>query len=379
MEWKVLVKNLVPKKNLLLAVTVTGFMVLLAALAPAAQAGGKPDKTDKPSNSVDKPSGSTDGSSNSGGSSTDNSTPVAPSSTSGSASTTNLVSSPFTFTGSDSFGRSASALFSLSGSNLIMQLLNDSSADSWVPTDVLTGLFFNLTGASLNPISAMLGEGSVIYDLATSSKNIGGEWAFGSKLNIGSTNYGYGVSAAGLGLFGPKDRFDTASNLAGTENIGGLDFGIVTAGDNPQTGNGGLDRNLIKGSTVFTFGLSNLTADFDLAKSLSNLRFQYGTNTSEPSFSGVLNNPVSNPTPEPPVVSNPNPPNPTTPEPPGGTPENPQTPEPPAPVIPPVVVDVSDPKPPTKPVEVPEPSTVFLALMSLGAFKLLKRQEDVKA
>jgi hypothetical protein len=391
-----------------------------------------------------------------------------------------------------------------------MQLLNTSTADSWVPTDVLTGLFFNLSGATLNPLSASLGEGSVIYDLASYSKNVGGEWAFGSKLGIGTKTYSYGVSAAGLGLFGPKDRFDTSSNLAGTENVGGLDFGIVTAGDNQATANGGLDRNLIKGSVVFTFGLSNLSSNFDLAKAIGDVRFQYGTSTSEASFSGSLSNPssgtkpvevVSTPAPAPTpvpapaptptpetkpveVVSTPAPapapvpvpaPTPTpetkpveivstpapaptpipetkpveivpisaptpetkpveilpistpapTPEikpvevmpistpapepeikpveavvPPAPEPEtkpveavspsvppssstSPEpevkpvevvTPPPSSPTLPPVAVVSSVPKEPTKPVEVPEPSTVFMALSSIGAFKLLKRK-----
>ncbi|MCY7322915.1 MAG: PEP-CTERM sorting domain-containing protein, partial [Phormidesmis sp. CAN_BIN36] len=163
-----------------------------------------------------------------------------------------------------------------------------SQADSLVPTDVLTGLFFNLSGATLNPLAASLGAGSQVYGATSPIGNVGGEWASASNLAIGSNTYNYGVSAAGLGLFGPKNRFDTSSNLSGTENVGGLDFGIVTAGDNPNTGNGGLNRDLIKGSVLFTFGLTNVASNFDLTKAISNLRFQYGTATSEPSFAGSL-------------------------------------------------------------------------------------------
>ncbi len=199
----------------------------------------------------------------------------------------NTSSSSILWAGLDG-NRSASALFSSTGNTLTIALNNTSQADSLVPTDVLTGLFFNLSGATLTPLAASLGSGSQVYGAASPMGNVGGEWASASKLAIGSSTYNYGVSAAGLGLFGPKNRFDTSSNLSGTENVGGLDFGIVTAGDDPKTGNGGLNRDLIKGSVLFTFSLTNVASNFNLAQAVSNLRFQYGTATSEPSFAGSI-------------------------------------------------------------------------------------------
>ena len=212
-----------------------------------------------------------------------------PTSTAGTTQTTSSNPTPPSVLWAGSNGtRSASALVSLTGSTLTIALKNTSQADSSVPTDVLTGLFFNLSGATLRPLAASLGAGSQVYGATSPISNVGGEWASASNLKIGSSTYGYGVSAAGLGLFGPKNRFDTSSNLSGTENVGGLDFGIVTAGDNPNTGNGGLNRDLIKGSVLFTFGLTNVASNFNLAQAVSNLRFQYGTATSEPSFAGSL-------------------------------------------------------------------------------------------
>ncbi|MCY7278600.1 MAG: PEP-CTERM sorting domain-containing protein [Phormidesmis sp. CAN_BIN44] len=219
-----------------------------------------------------------------------------PTSSAGTTQTTssNTILSSILLAGSAE-NRSASALFGLTGNTLTIALNNTSQADSLVPTDVLTGLFFNLSGATLSPLAASLGAGSKVYGATSQVSNVGGEWAFGSKLAIGSSAYNYGVSAAGLGLFGPKDRFDTSSNLSGTENVGGLDFGIVTAGDNPTTGNGGLNRDLIKGSVLFTFGLTNVAANFNLAQAISNLRFQYGTATSEPSFTAKVTLPPKEP------------------------------------------------------------------------------------
>jgi hypothetical protein len=52
----------------------------------------------------------------------------------------------------------------------------------------------------------------------------------------------------------------------------------------------------------------------------------------------------------------------------------------PGPNLPPVAITPDAPKPPTKPVEVPEPgTTTALALSALGAFRLLKRKKDVTA
>lgn len=45
-----------------------------------------------------------------------------------------------------------------------------------------------------------------------------------------------------------------------------------------------------------------------------------------------------------------------------------------APVLPPVVIVPPDEKPEEKPVEIPEPSTAFLALASVGTFKVLKKR-----
>jgi hypothetical protein len=209
-----------------------------------------------------------------------------------------------TFTGSDSFGRAASATFDTSGTNFLVTLTNTSSADVLVPTDVLTGVFFNLSDdPSLRRTSAVLASGSTVsYDSDGQPAGgvVGGEWAYNADVSNGSLRgVNQGISATGLGIFGPPDRF-AGANLADNENVGGLDYGILSAGDNPATGNGGVTRSggLIRNSVVFT--LSGLPTGFNPMTSISNVFFQYGTNLSEPRIAGTAtSNPNSQSVPEP--------------------------------------------------------------------------------
>jgi hypothetical protein len=196
-----------------------------------------------------------------------------------------------TFTGSDSFGRAASATFDTSGTNFLVTLTNTSSADVLVPTDVLTGVFFNLSGdPSLRRTSAVLASGSTVsYDSDGQPAGgvVGGEWAYNADVSSDSLRgVNQGISASGLGIFGRSNRF-AGANLADNENVGGLDYGILSAGDNSATGNGGVTGSggLIRNSVVFT--LSGLPTGFNPLTSVSNVFFQYGTNLSEPRIAGT--------------------------------------------------------------------------------------------
>jgi hypothetical protein len=211
-----------------------------------------------------------------------------------------------TFTGSDSFGRAASATFDTSGTNFLVTLTNTSSADVLVPTDVLTGVFFNLSGdPSLRRTSAVLASGSTVsYDSDGQPAGgvVGGEWAYNADVSSDSLRgVNQGISASGLGIFGRFNRF-AGANLADNENVGGLDYGILSAGDNPATGNGGVTGSggLIRNSVVFT--LSGLPTGFNPMTSVRNVFFQYGTNLSEPRIAGTATstpNPNSQSVPEP--------------------------------------------------------------------------------
>jgi hypothetical protein len=189
-------------------------------------------------------------------------------------------------------GRSASADFTVSGSNLIVTLTNTSTADGLVPTDGLTGVFFDLQGSptlSVTGGSALLGPLSTVINPPSPGPatdpapvgSVGSEWAFKGGLSVG-TRGAYGISSSGLGIFGPGDRFITTSgSLSGPDDPDGIQYAITTAGDDPTTDNGGYDVPLIKNSVVFT--LTGFTGSL----SVSNVLFQYGTGLTEPTIPGT--------------------------------------------------------------------------------------------
>jgi hypothetical protein len=63
-----------------------------------------------------------------------------------------------------------------------------------------------------------------------------------------------------------------------------MDYGLLSAGDDPTTGNtpvtGG--NPLIHDSVVFT--LTGLPSGFDPSRDIGNITFQYGTSLSEPNI-----------------------------------------------------------------------------------------------
>jgi len=192
-----------------------------------------------------------------------------------------LSAAPITFT-SSSGDLSASVKFTISGGNLVATLTNTSTNDVLVPSDVLTGVFFNLSGgASLTPITAILGAGSTVQFGGTDPGNsVGGEWAFKQGLSGAPNGLPMGISSTGLGIFGPGDRFP-GNNLQGPMEPDGLQYGITSANDNLLTGNAKVTgtQALIQNSVVFT--LSGLPSGFDPSTAITEVFFQYGTSLSE--------------------------------------------------------------------------------------------------
>jgi hypothetical protein len=219
------------------------------------------------------------------------------------AATTAAVATPITFTGTDG-SRAASALFAASGTDLIVTLTNTWTADAMVPTDVLTGVFFDIDIAgnpALGRTSAVLNSGStVLFGGSDAGGVVGGEWAYKNSLSVASGVGTQGISSSGLGLFGPGDRFP-GTDLQGppSGSVDGLQYGLTTAGDDPTTGNTPMTGTnaLIKNSVVFTLG--GLPTGFDPSSSVSKVYFQYGTALDEPRFSGDLPPPVGGAVPEP--------------------------------------------------------------------------------
>lgn len=187
--------------------------------------------------------------------------------------------------GASQGAREASVSFEVSGSDLIVTLTNTATADALVPVDILTAVFFDVTGGSLSltRTSAIVPAGSFVHNGMTDPGNVvGGEWAYLSGLAGAPEGTSYGISSVGLGLFGPGDRFP-GTDLEPPTSPDGLQYGITSAGDNLGTGNMPLMTNpLIKNAVVFT--LSGLPMGFDPMTQIENIQFQYGTDLSEPHF-----------------------------------------------------------------------------------------------
>jgi hypothetical protein len=219
------------------------------------------------------------------------------------------------WTAGDEDGRQAHVGFRKSGDTLTVTLVNSSSRDALVPTDVLTAVFFSLAsgGPDLTPISALMYEyggksgelvvnGQRIIDRPAQAYtsganhetidvlggNVGGEWAY-ARTDVTPPGPGnHGISSAGYDVFG-KGNFGGA-NLAGPEAVNGLQYGITSLGDNRLTGNGGLNTPLVKNAVVFT--LSGFTGNLS---DITGVRFQYGTSLAEPFLYVAADQPISIP------------------------------------------------------------------------------------
>lgn len=178
----------------------------------------------------------------------------------------------------------ARARFEAQGSDLVITLSNTSALDVVIPADVLTGVYFNITGStvSLSRVSVLLDTGCTVLNVAGQPAGgvVGGEFGFRDSLS-GPRGTAFGVSSSGLGLFGPGDVF-AGGNLAGPSDPDGLQYGITSAGDDPATNNGGTNTPLIKNAVVIR--LSGLPSGFDPEARITDVNFQYGTALTEPNL-----------------------------------------------------------------------------------------------
>lgn len=194
--------------------------------------------------------------------------------------------------------RAASAQFSVTGGNLVVTLTNTSTHDVLVPTDVLTAVYFDWSAppvfpGGFTPVSAVLGPGSIVYNgPQPADGNVGGEWAYSGV----DGSLSPGISSTGLSVYGPGNLFG-GPNLQGPASPNGLQYGIASAGDNQMTGNGGvMGAALIRNQVIFTLNPSQAIDDSFLGR-LMNIRVQYGTSASEPSFNLTPELPVTIPLP----------------------------------------------------------------------------------
>ena len=156
--------------------------------------------------------------------------------------------------------------------------------DVLAPDEVMTAYFFSLAGnPTLTPVSVTLAPGSaVLFGAAPPGGVVGGEWAYKQGI-AGPLGAERGISSAGFGIFGPPDLFPGA-NLSGPVGPGGLQYGLVSAADNPATGNAPVTGGEPLVRNAVTFRLTGLPAGFDVAApgAVFAGNFQYGTSLSEP-------------------------------------------------------------------------------------------------
>jgi len=186
---------------------------------------------------------------------------------------------------------SASAEFANVADNLQITLTNTATSDVVRPSDVLTAVFFDIAGGpTLTRVSAVLpGDGFTSLGVITLAGNlvVGGEWGYNPAHGSGSILGGgnQGISSTGVGLFGPADLFPGA-DLESPLSPDGLQYGIVSATDDPTTGNAAVTGgNTLSGPSVI-FTLSGLLAGFDpmAAGFITNVSFLYGTSLTDPQY-----------------------------------------------------------------------------------------------
>ncbi len=172
----------------------------------------------------------------------------------------------------------ASVTFNAIGSTLTVTLTNTSSQTMAAPTDVLTAVFFDISGNPLlTPIKGQA-SGFVNGGAADSNGEVGGEWAY--KANLSNAPATRGVSSSGLGgTFGSSDVFPGLRLVDdGGQPPDGLGYGIASASYISGQGNGGIKNTpFFQNSVVLTL---STVPNLDLTK-ISNVSFQYGTALNE--------------------------------------------------------------------------------------------------
>jgi hypothetical protein len=138
---------------------------------------------------------------------------------------------------------------------------------------------------TLTPVSGLLSGGStVIYGSQPAGGNVGGEWAYANSLVGAPGGADEGISSSGFGLFGPPNLFP-GPDLNPPASPDGVNYGLLSTGDNTATGNAGVTGNpLIKNQVTFT--LSGLPGGFDPSTGITTVSFQYGTALTEPNVGG---------------------------------------------------------------------------------------------
>ena len=194
---------------------------------------------------------------------------------------------------------SAKVDFDLNGSLLTVILTNTLTPipSHFANNDALMAVFFGTnkigatTGTAIAPETVNFSANPVC---TTGTCDVSAGWAFE---NFAPARYSAmnGISATGLGIFGPSGNFKPDS---GTK-LGGVNYGVV-----PTNYAGGVvdnGRNVVKlleeNSAAFQLNLTGIapTTLADLERMLGTVTFQYGTDLSEAHLRGTLQTSVPEP------------------------------------------------------------------------------------
>ncbi|MBL8483055.1 MAG: PEP-CTERM sorting domain-containing protein [Rhodocyclaceae bacterium] len=190
-----------------------------------------------------------------------------------------------------------------------LDIPGDTTDDANDPTDLLTGLFFDILGLpiGLSKVSAtavddLVTVGSGGYaTVAAAGTNVGAVWAYKQFATAPTGHSGhYGIAVSGLGgTFGSGDLFCTPGtptcpllpngNGGTTSGLGGVNFGILPVGDVQTTGSSGFNNNDPYQRNKAKFKIGNLNLVTFNANSIFNVTFQYGSALNE----GITPEPAS--------------------------------------------------------------------------------------
>jgi hypothetical protein len=216
-------------------------------------------------------------------------------------------------------GLSAKASFEITGAGasrkLTILLTNTDAATGAdapdVPSEVLTGLFFNLGTSTFTPYSASLsGAGSEIIQESKCSTPCAGQTNVGGEFSYASGGVGWlpgttqGIASSGyLNANTNKGNFPGGTNWDSPKALDGINFGLVPDGWLEFSGNGGLDNVALVDGTV-KFVLKNI-GNLQEAD-IKNVYFTYGTSPGEGTLSATSSGSVtvtSSTVPEPAMLS----------------------------------------------------------------------------
>jgi len=181
----------------------------------------------------------------------------------------------------------ATATFSISNDvDLVIALSNISTNAPKTTSDILTGLFFDLsTNLALTTVSAYVPSGSkVIGPLFDYEGDVNGQWAYRGNIPTDSKSKSknapaeYGLSGTKYTLFNKTNLFSEIK-LTHTSPLSGVQFGITDMSNFAPKAQGGI-KNVDLIQNTIDLVLNGLPVNFtvqDISQDISHVNFVFGT------------------------------------------------------------------------------------------------------